>query len=82
MVARGEASLRARIASYSRWAATGDRTAATAPARAAFESRFERLVDPEGKLRPEERALRAESARKAHIVRLAYLSVKARRGKR
>jgi hypothetical protein len=75
----GEASLRARIASYSRWAGTGDRTAATAPARAAFESRFEREVDPEGVLPAEERVLRAASARRAYFTRLAYLSVKARR---
>jgi hypothetical protein len=61
---------------------TSDRTAATAAARSSFESRFERMVDPEGKLSPEERALRAESARNAHFARLAYLSVKARRRKR
>lgn len=78
----GEVSLRARIASYTRWAGTGDRAAATAPARAAFESRFERLIDPEGKLPANERALRAEAARKAHFARLALASVKARRRKR
>ena len=32
--------LRAQIAANSRWAAVEDRTAATAPARAAFEARF------------------------------------------
>jgi len=61
---------------------TSDRTAATAAARSSFESRFERMVDPEGKLTRQECALRAESARKAHFARLAYLSVKARRRKR
>jgi len=76
---RGEASLRARIASFSRWAMTSDRTAATAAARSSFESRFEKMVDPEGKLPVEERAKRAECARKAHFTRLAYLSAKARR---
>jgi len=75
----GEASLRARIASYSRWAMTSDRTAATAAARSSFESRWERIVDPESRLSVEERAKRAECARKAHFTRLAYLSVKARR---
>lgn len=79
MDSNGEASLRARIASYSRWAMTSDRTAATAAARSSFESRFLKMVDPEGKLPLEERAKRAECARKAHFTRLAYLSVKARR---
>jgi len=46
---------------YQKWAHCPDRTAATAPAREAAERRFERLVDPEGKLPPEERAKRAEA---------------------
>ena len=40
-------SLVARAAAHTRWARTADRTAATAPARAAFEARFEHEVDPE-----------------------------------
>ncbi len=51
----------------------------TAPARAAFLTKFEREVDPEGKLPPEERRRRAEHARKAHFARLARLSAAARR---
>jgi hypothetical protein len=51
------------------------------PARKAFESKFEREVDPEGVLPRDERLRRAEMARKAHFARLAYLSAKAR-GKR
>jgi hypothetical protein len=39
--------------------------------RAAFESKFEREVAPEGLLPTEERLRRAEMARKAHFTRLA-----------
>lgn len=49
------------------------------PARAAFESKFEHEVDPEGNLPVEERKHRAEMARKAHFTRLALLSAQARR---
>lgn len=51
----------------------------TAPAREAFLSRFEKEVDPDGKLDPAERARRAEHALKAHMTRLALKSAKARR---
>lgn len=51
----------------------------TKPARAAFESKFERDVDPDGTLDPVERARRAEMARKAHFTRLALKSAQARR---
>lgn len=50
----------------------------TKAAREAFRSKFERDVDPDGLLEPEERARRAEMARKAHFARLALASVKAR----
>lgn len=51
----------------------------TAPARQAFLSKFERDVDPEGMLSPEERRRRAEHAKKAHFARLARLSAESRR---
>ena len=73
------ARLRAKIAAYSRWALTADATSATAPARSAFNARFDREVDPDGVLPAAERARRAECARRAYFTRLAYLSVKARR---
>ena len=72
-------SLRARLAAHEKWAQTPDASAATAPARAAFLDRFEREVDPEGALAPQERARRAEHARKAYFVRLALKSAQARR---
>lgn len=71
-------SLRGQIAAHTSWANTSDRSARTRNARAKFDERFEREVDPEGILPPEERAKRAENARKAHFARLAFKSAKAR----
>ncbi|WP_432050270.1 hypothetical protein [Verrucosispora sp. NA02020] len=68
----------AQIAAHTRWAHTADRSAATAPARTAFIARFERQVDPEGVLPLDERRKRAESAKKAHMLRLAAASAAAR----
>jgi len=67
------------MAVHDSWARTADPAARTAPARAAAESRFEREVDPDGVLPPEERRRRAEHARKAHYLRMALASAKARR---
>lgn len=66
-----ERSLRARIAAHTRWAGCDDRRAATAPATRAFLDRFEKQVDPDGVLPPDERAKRAKNARSAHFSRLA-----------
>jgi hypothetical protein len=74
-----ERSLIAGIASHVSWANTGDRTARTAPARAAMQLRFERQVDPDGTLPPDERAKRAEHARKAYFMQLARKSADVRR---
>lgn len=74
-----ERTLHARLAAHESWAHTPDRAARTAKARAAALDRFERQVDPDGTLAPQERAKRAESARKAHFTRLALLSAQARR---
>ncbi|MDP3712574.1 MAG: hypothetical protein Q8R60_08830 [Mycobacteriales bacterium] len=72
-------SLAARLAAHSKWART-DAREGTAAARKAFADRFEREVDPDGLLAPEERARRAEHARKAYFTRLALKSAQARRG--
>jgi hypothetical protein len=77
-----ERALRARLAAHTSWANTSDRQARTAPGRKAAMDRFERQVDPDGTLDPEERALRAEQAKKAHMTRLALKSAQARRRKR
>jgi hypothetical protein len=54
----------------------------TQPARDAFLARFEREVDPDGKLDPAERVRRAEHAKKAYFTRLALRSAQARRRRR
>jgi len=73
-----ERMMRGRIGAYvlhSRY----DSRELTKAARAAFESKFEREVDPDGVLLLEERLRRAEMARKAHYARLALKSAQARR---
>src|SRR3954454_17484672 len=77
-----ERTLRARIAAHQLHARVTDPTAHTAPARAAFLSRFEREVDPDGVLQPQERARRADHAKKAYFLRLALASRKARAAKK
>ena len=79
---RTERILRARIAAHALHAKVSDPTAHTAPARTAFLSRFEREVDPEGVLEPEERARRAEHAKKPYFLKLALASREARKKKR
>lgn len=74
-----ERVLRGQIAAHESWSRTDDRSARTANARTAFLDKFEKQVDPDGKLAPAERAQRAEHARKAHFKRLALASAKARR---
>jgi hypothetical protein len=74
--------LRARIAAHVLHSQIPDEAEHTAPARAAFLSRFEREVDPDGVLDPFERARRAEHAKKAYFLRLALASKKARAKKR
>jgi hypothetical protein len=70
-------SQRARLGAHALHA-THDPRETTKPARAAFLSRFEREVDPEGLLDPAERSRRARHALKAHMTRLSMSSVKAR----
>src|SRR5690242_15512293 len=70
--------LRARMAAHALHARVSDPSAHTAPARAAFMSRFEREVDPDGTLDPAERARRAEHAKRAYFIRLARASRNAR----
>lgn len=74
------AALRGRIGAYTLHA-THDPRETTKPARAAFLARFEREVDPDGKLPPAERLRRAGYARKAYFTRLALRSAQARRRK-
>ena len=73
-------SRRARIAALTKAAHT-DGLEATAAAREAAEARFEREVDPEGVLEPEERRRRARVARKLYFQRLSAKGVAARRAR-
>jgi hypothetical protein len=71
-------ALRAEVASLRSWAKTRDRSARTAPARAAAMSRFEREVDPDGTMEPAARALAADAARRAHYRSMAFKSARVR----
>lgn len=66
-----ERALIARLAVHASWANTEDRSARTAPARAAIERRF---LDAAGG-----DPVRAEHLRKAHFARLALKSAQSRR---
>jgi hypothetical protein len=76
-----ERSLRARVAAYALHAQRDPRQT-TANGRAAFLARFDREVDPDGVLDPEERRRRAEQARRAYFTRLSLAAAKARQAKR
>ncbi|WP_454778103.1 hypothetical protein [Georgenia muralis] len=82
MATSTERRMAAQIAAHESWANTSDRSARTAPARAAMLARFEAQIDPDGILPPAERARRAEHARKAYFARLALKSARARRRSR
>jgi hypothetical protein len=62
-------SLGGRVGAYRKWANTEDRSTATAPARKAFNRRFEDAADP-------------EAARRAYYAELALRSAQARRKKK
>lgn len=68
-------SMRARIAAHALHAQGKTNVKA---AHASLQARFEREVDPDGRLSPEERAKRAEHARKLYYTQLAYKSARAR----
>lgn len=68
-----------KIAAEVSWSRTTDRSARTRPAREKFLQRFEREVDPDGALPPDERRRRAEHAKRAYMLRLAKRAVTARR---
>lgn len=72
----------AKVAAHSRWAHEGDRVAATQAARDGLQRKFEDEVDPDRVLSEEERARRAESAKRAHFTRLARMSAESRATKK
>ncbi len=73
-------SLYGRAGAELRWSRTPDRSTATAPARAAFTSKFEAQVRNEFPGLPDEQITRmAEHRRKAFFLDLAAKSVASRR---
>jgi hypothetical protein len=73
-------TLRARIASNTRWAKTSGAEAKANGERAqrGLLERFAREIDPDETLHPVERYKRAERMRQAHMQRLSLASSKAR----
>lgn len=69
-------------AAHTSWAKTPDRDARLRPARDGLLRRFEKQVDPDGTLTPDERAKRAESARRAFYLELSRKGNAARRAKK
>lgn len=65
-----ERTRRAKLAANVRWSRQSGHDG-TQAARAAFMARFEREVDPDGRLDPVERGRRAEAAKRAYFQRLA-----------
>jgi hypothetical protein len=70
-----------RIAAEVSWARTHDRAARTRPVRETFLKRFEKEVDPDGSLPPEERRQRAQHAKRAYMLQLAKRSAAPRRAR-
>jgi hypothetical protein len=78
-------SLRASAAADALHATISDPKAHTAPARDASPQSltyWERQLDPDGTMPPEERARRAEHARRSYMKRLALKSARARRARK
>jgi hypothetical protein len=74
-----ERRMRAQLAAHKRWATEDDRGHCGRAGQDALTRRWERQVDPDGKLTAEERALRVASLRKEHMTRMAFASARARR---
>ena len=73
-----ERTLRARAAAHALHAQGGTSTKA---GTAAFLARFDRQVDPTGSLPPDERARRADHARKSYMSALALKASRAKNRK-
>jgi hypothetical protein len=74
-------SVAGRIGAYVSWSHTADRSARTEAARKAFRDRFESQV-PADVTDPGTRVKAAESARRAHFLRMAARSAAVRRARR
>lgn len=76
-----EKRLQRSAAADQSWANTPDRAARMAPAWQARDARFERLVDPDGVMTPQDRAKAAASARSAFYKDMSRKALAARRAK-
>ena len=74
-----ERRLQRQAAAHASWAKTPNRAARLAPAHAARDARFDKLVDPDGVMNPVDRGKAAASARKAFYTEMARKSAAARR---
>jgi hypothetical protein len=74
-----ERTLAGRSGAHKSWAMTEDRTARTEAARQAADARFEKQVDPDGVLTPQERSRRAKQARAAFFAQIQLKSAQTRR---
>ena len=76
----------ARLAALERWAHVRNRTAATAPARAAataaLDARLLADIDPQRALSIKERERQLVNARRAYFLRLSLRAVEARAAKK
>lgn len=70
-----------RIGGLTAWSRNGMETM-LGPARRGFMARFEKAVDPDLSLSPEERTRRAERARRAYMLTLAEKSAQVRSKKK
>jgi len=70
-------SASARVAALTRWSRERNRSGATADARAAAFQRFERAVDPDGTMTPEDRYKAARAAQRVHMIRIRDKQAKA-----
>ena len=74
-------SLKRRLAAHTKWSKY-DPVEGTRAARKAQLERFIDEVDPHGELPEHERIRRAESAKKAHYLRMAIRSAEVRRSRK
>lgn len=76
-------SMRARLAAHERWAraSEADRAEQVRKMHRGMQDRWEREVDPDGTLPVAERIKRAESAKRAHMTRMAVAARAARKRK-
>lgn len=81
MATRQQRQMNGRIGALESWANTPDRSARTAPGTKASPASVEYWlpkVDPAGEMSAADREKAAENARRAHMLRLAQASAKAR----